>query len=178
MATQKCICLALSVFILSACNKTSNAPAATSENATSANTGAVIELPATVLGVFTGTLMGTSNGTMVGGSQFANATISKKGNDVSISFSGGIPGVDAKFPSIQNLQFVDGGRGIETYQSNAGNGSVAGVYLSAFKTNLNIDNVDVGGIKIIYTGVKCDVAPEVPVCICVTNPGNPMCQKK
>ena len=172
MFKQKCIFLALIVFIFSACNKVSNVSVATS-----AKTGVVIELPASVLGVFTGTLIGTSEGNQIFTSQFANATISKKGNDVFISFSGGIPGVDAKFPSIKNLQFVNDESDNE-YKSNAGNGSVAGIHLVTYKTNLNIENVDVNGIKIIFTGVKCDVAPEVPVCICVTNPGNSMCQKQ
>lgn len=172
MFKNKCIFLILSVFILSACNKASNATAATFTGA-----GAIIELPATVLGVFTGTLMGTSNDGKIVTSQFANATISKNGNDISISFSGGIPRVDVQFPSIKNLQFVKDGSDNE-YKSNAANGSVAGIHLVAYKTNLNIENVYVNGINIIYTGVKCDVVPEVPVCICVTNPSNLMCQNK
>lgn len=175
MFTQKCLFLAMSIFMLSACNNASNSPAATSTN-----TGAVVELPATVLGIFTGTLMGTADGSPLGtpcASQFANATVVKQGADVSISFSGGIPVADTKCPSIHKLQFV-AASGNGEFDSTAGNGSVAGAHLASYKTNLNIENIDVGGIKIIYTGVKCDVAPESPLCTCVTNPNNLMCQNK
>lgn len=173
MFKQKLFILAMGISLLGACNKTSNS----NTNLVKASEAATMEagLPDTVLGLFTGTLMGKTNGNQVA-NQFANATVSKKGNLVSISFSGGIPAVEAAFPSIQNLQFAPGEKN-GLYDSIAGNGSVAGVHLAVYKTNLNIEKVGVGGTEIIYTGVKCDVAPEAPMCICVTNPNSPMCQK-
>lgn len=170
--TQKCIILALGLCVLSACEKMPAAPVATTQSA-----GAATELPATGLGVFTGTVMGIAAGGPPTTSQFAIATVSKNESGVSISFSGGIPAIDGKIPSIPHLQFV-GRVGDDTYTSNGEKGSVAGVNLSSNQTALNIENVEVGGVTIIFTGAKCDAVPEASVCICVTHPSNPMCQPK
>ncbi|MFZ3230975.1 MAG: hypothetical protein WA160_12275 [Pseudobdellovibrio sp.] len=161
----------LVVCLFFACTKSKDS--ATAVTATAADTSTIIEVPDSVTGLFTGTLSGAVSGTSKV-SQFANATVSKNGNRVYITFSGGKPTVDPSIPSIDNLQFVNGDRnGI--YNSIKTAESLAGAHFSVYKTNLNIDNIVVGGTTIIYTGVKCDVAPENPLCTCVTNPTNPMC---
>jgi hypothetical protein len=148
-------------------------PVATTQSAVAAT-----ELSASGLGVFTGTVMGTAPGGPPTTSQFATATVSKNETGVSISFSGGIPAIDEKIPPISHLQFVSGGSGDDTYKSNGEKGSVAGVDLSVLSPTPNVENVEVGGTTIIFTGAKCDAFPELPACICVTHPTNPMCQPK
>ena len=131
--------------------------------------GTVIELPDSVIGKFTGTAM-------IGGqtSQFANATISKSGASVTISFSGGKPALTGSL-TLANLKFVTTVQN-GVYDSIDKDGSLAGVHVAEYKTNLNVDNVNSGGVNFIFTGVKCNVVPESPLCTCELNPGSPMCQ--
>ena len=139
------------------------------ELSTAAATG-TIALPDTVLGKFTGTAMiGEQT------SQFANAIVAKSGLVVTISFLGGKPTLSGNTLKLSNLKFATGERNA-TFDSISTDGSLSGIHLSEYKTNLNIVNVNSGGINFVFTGVKCNIVPESPVCTCETNPKSPMCQ--
>lgn len=140
-----------------------------SELSTAATAGTIIELPDTVLGKFTGTAMiGEQT------SQFANAIVAKSGLMVTISFSGGKPTLSGNILKLSNLKFAAGERSA-TFDSISTDGSLSGIHLSEYKTNLNI-GVKSGGINFVFTGVKCNTMPENLVCTCETNPKSSMCQ--
>lgn len=140
-----------------------------SEISTATAAGTIIELPDTVLGKFTGTAMiGEQT------SQFAHAIVSNSGLVVTISFSGGTPTLSGSNLKLSNLKFAAGERNA-TFDSIGTDGSLSGIHLSEYKTNLNI-GVNSGGMNFIFTGVKCNIVPESPVCTCETNPESPMCQ--
>lgn len=129
-----------------------------------------IALPNTVLGKFTGIAMiGEQT------SQFANAIVAKSGLMVTISFSGDKPTLSGNTLKLSNLKFAAGERN-STLDSISTDVSLSGIHLSEYKTNLNIDNVNSGGINFVFTRVKCNIVPESPVCTCETNPKSAMCQ--
>ncbi len=162
--------LILSSVILSSVSCTKSGNGITQGDNKASAAGEILDIPDAALGKFTGTFMIGDKG-----SQFANATLSKNGNAVSISFSGGKPVIDPATPALTNLRFAAGTQQ-GTFDSVDTNGSVKGVHLSMYKTNLNIENVSVGNKTLIFTGVKCDVAPENLLCTCEVNPTSPMCQ--
>jgi hypothetical protein len=158
----------LSFCLLAACTNSNSGGSPTTNAA--AVTGSIVEISDAVTGKFTGTAM-------IGGqtSQFASATVSKQGATVTISFSGGRPPLAAGIPSLANLKFsASVQQGV--YDSVEQEGSLKGIQLSEYKTNLNVDNVSANGVNYIFTGVKCAVVPESPLCTCELDPGNAMCQ--
>ena len=140
-----------------------------SEISAAAASGTVIELPDAVLGKFTGVaIIGEQT------SQFAHAIVANSGLVVTISFSGGTPTLSGSNLKLSNLKFAAGERNA-TFDSIGTDGSLSGIHLSEYKTNLNV-GVNSGGMNFVFTGVKCNIMPDNPVCTCETNPNSPMCQ--
>ncbi len=76
-------------------------------------------------------------------SQFANAIVAKSGLVVTISFPSDKPTLSGNTLKLSNLKFAAGERN-PTLDSICTDGSLSGVHLSEYKTNLNIDNVNSG----------------------------------
>ena len=127
-------------------------------------------LPDSVLGKYTGTFMYGQSA-----SQFTHATIAKVNDTYRISFSGGKPAVDGAAPAIDSLRFKSGPQN-QTYESIDLNGSKRGVHLSTYMTNMNIESLSIGGQNLVFTGVKCEVTPQIPVCTCERDPTSSICQ--
>ena len=108
-------------------------------------------------------------------SQFANAIVAKSGLVVTISFPSDKPTLSGNTLKLSNLKFAAGERN-PTLDSICTDGSLSGVHLSEYKTNLNFDNVNSGEINFVFTKVKCNIVTENPVCTCETNPKSAMCQ--
>ena len=108
-------------------------------------------------------------------SQFANAIVAKSGLVVTISFSGGKPTLPGNTLKLSNLKFAAGER-CATFYWISKDGSLSGIHLFEYKDNLNIVNVNSGGINFVFTEVKCNIMTENLVCTCEKNPKSPMCQ--
>ncbi len=130
----------------------------------------IIELPDTVLGKFTVIeIIGEKT------SQFANTIVARSGLVVTISFSGVKTTLYENTLKLSNLKFAAEQRNA-TLESITTDGSLSSIHLFEYKANLNIVNVNSDVINFVFTGVKCNIVPESPVCSCETNPKSPMCQ--
>ena len=87
---------------------------------------------------------------------YANATCSvgAVGDRYRLVFSGGTPVVDSDVPALDKLLFVvTPGSQQGIFHTVAKDGSVEGITISTYMTNLNID-IPHGGGRLVYTGTK------------------------
>jgi hypothetical protein len=138
---------------ISACSdSTSGSGSGSSNNNQNASADTIVVLPDAVIGQYTGTLLwGSTEPPKV--AQNVTATITRDQKLASITFSG--PGVDASVPRIQNFQFaVTPGSQVGLYHSVKVDQSQEGIAIATYMTNMNIVDLEVGGVRVEYTGMK------------------------
>lgn len=128
------------------CSKPAEAPPAT-------KAGSAV-LPPVALGNFKGMLGLTVGGTIKKGFGNAVCTVAATGDKYSLTFSGGMPEVDADVHALENISFVaTPGSQVGVFESVAENGSIPGITISTYMTNINID-IPYGAGRLVYTGRK------------------------
>ena len=143
--------LLISLAVLSGCTPKNSVPIAgfsPSETSTSGKTGPV-ELPPIALGKFTGSMIlnEETRSNVI-------ADVSRVGTKVKITFNVNPP-FSLPVPVIQDYLFeLQPGSQIGVYQSIAEAPSQRGIVISEYRTNMNIVDLTISGIKISYTGTK------------------------
>ncbi len=120
-----------------------------------ANSNETSLLPKSVLGKYHGTLVWGKNVKLPKVSQETTATITQSGKLVSIIFSGGTPGPDSDTPKINNFQFKMAlGTQTGRFESVNAESSQEGIHISSFLSNMTVENLYIGGVRVEFTGVK------------------------
>ena len=118
-------------------------------------TDEIIVLPNGVVGKYLGTAVWGKDIAKPKISQQTTAVVIRNDKMVSITFSGGTPGVDASTPQIKNFQFrMTPGSQTGCFESVKMDASQAGVNISSYLTNMNIENLYINGVRIEFTGTK------------------------
>lgn len=139
--------ISLSAVLAGGCSKHVDPSSPTKESGS-------VKLPAVALGNFKGMLALTLGGTIKKGHGNAICTVAEAGNKYSLSFSGGMPEVDSDVHAIENVSFIaTPGSQVGVFESVAGDGSIAGIHISTYMTNINID-IPWGEGRLIYTARK------------------------
>jgi hypothetical protein len=115
---------------------------------------AATKLPAVAVGDYVGTFMMAEGEAIKVAASMARCTIAEEGDHYVVSFTGGTPALGPETPSIRNVIFArTPGSQVGVFHSLERDGSVAGIHVSTYMTNLNVEVLR-GGTKLIFTGRK------------------------
>ena len=115
---------------------------------------AATKLPPIAVGDFVGMYMFVEGDAVKIGSGMAICTVAEVGERYVLTFKGGTPPLEPGAPSIGNVMFArTSGSQEGVFHSLARDGSVDGIHISTYMTNLNVE-VKNGASKIIFTGRK------------------------